>query len=83
MDNFYNTLTPEQHLSATKNEHNFDHPSCFDYSLLYTTLQKLKSGFKVSIPIYDFVTHSRLQDQSIEVYGANVIVFEGEFNSKV
>ncbi len=33
---------------------------------------------KVNVPVYDFVTHSRL-DRTTPVYGANVIIFEGIF----
>ena len=44
---------------AAKNEYNFDHPDAFDFELLKTTLQRLKEGRKVEVPIYNFVTHSR------------------------
>jgi uridine kinase len=48
----------------------------FDYDLLFTTLQNLKKGIKVDVPIYDFATHSRLA-KTTPIYGANVIIFEG------
>ncbi|KAJ3038308.1 Uridine-cytidine kinase-like 1 [Rhizophlyctis rosea] len=50
----------------------------FDYDLLFQTLQSLKKGNKVDVPIYDFVTHSRL-NKTKTVYGANVVIFEGIF----
>ncbi len=31
----------------------------FDHDLLLDTLQKLKEGKNVEVPIYDFKTHSR------------------------
>lgn len=31
----------------------------FDFQLLVETLEKLKEGKNVQIPIYDFTTHSR------------------------
>ena len=40
------------------------------------TLRKLKEGKQVSIPIYNFLTHSREKQQKA-IYGANVIIFEG------
>ena len=40
------------------------------------TLRKLKEGKQVSIPIYNFHTHSREKQQKA-IYGANVIIFEG------
>ncbi|KAG0757322.1 hypothetical protein G6F57_010581 [Rhizopus arrhizus] len=76
MDSFYNILTPEQSLLAKQNLYNFDHPNAVDYDLLYKTLKKLKEGKSVTVPIYNFVTHTREEKTTI-VYGANVILFEG------
>ena len=36
----------------------------------------MKEGKQVSIPIYNFHTHSREKQQKA-IYGANVIIFEG------
>ena len=44
---------------AAHNEYNFDHPDAFDFELLKTTLQRLKEGRMVEVPIYNFVTHRR------------------------
>jgi uridine kinase len=52
-------LSEKQHDLAAKNEYNFDHPDAFDFELMSTTLQRLKEGRKVEVPIYNFVTHSR------------------------
>ena len=77
-------LNEEQHHMAALNEYNFDHPDAFDFNLLIETLQKLKEGKKVEVPIYNFVTHSR-ENKTVPMYGANVIIFEGilAFHSKV
>jgi uridine kinase len=32
----------------------------------------------VNVPIYDFATHAR-QSNTISIYGANIIIFEGIF----
>jgi uridine kinase len=50
----------------------------FDYDLVVDTLQKLKMGKNVQVPIYDFKTHSRLE-KTRHVYGASVVIFEGIF----
>jgi uridine kinase len=76
MDSFYKVLTKEEHESAERNEYNFDHPNSFDFDLILKTLQQLKKGKKVNIPIYNFTTHSR-EYYSKTVYGANVVIFEG------
>ncbi|NP_001153854.1 uridine-cytidine kinase 1-like 1 isoform 1 [Acyrthosiphon pisum] len=76
MDSFYKVLTAEQHEKAAHNEYNFDHPEAFDFELLTSTLQRLKDGKKVEVPIYNFVTHAR-ETKTKTMYGANVIIFEG------
>ncbi|CAJ0960940.1 unnamed protein product [Ranitomeya imitator] len=59
-DSFYCILTPEQKSKALKGQFNFDHPDAFDNELILKTLQELMEGKTVQIPVYDFVTHSRL-----------------------
>uniref|UniRef100_A0A8C2KQZ9 Uridine-cytidine kinase n=1 Tax=Cyprinus carpio TaxID=7962 RepID=A0A8C2KQZ9_CYPCA len=76
MDSFYKVLSPEEQALAAHNDYNFDHPGAFDFELLVTTLQKLKQGKSVKIPVYDFTTHGRQKNWK-NVYGASVIIFEG------
>ncbi|CAH1970899.1 unnamed protein product [Acanthoscelides obtectus] len=76
MDSFYKVLNEKQHEMAGINEYNFDHPDAFDFDLLTSTLQRLKEGRKVEVPVYNFVTHSR-EARTKTMYGANVIIFEG------
>ncbi|XP_073165054.1 uridine-cytidine kinase-like 1 isoform X5 [Lepidochelys kempii] len=76
MDSFYKVLTKQQQEQAASNDFNFDHPDAFDFDLIISTLKKLKQGKSVTIPIYDFTTHSRKKEWKT-LYGANVIIFEG------
>ncbi|KAF2900083.1 hypothetical protein ILUMI_06098 [Ignelater luminosus] len=76
MDSFYKVLNEKQHELADNNEYNFDHPDAFDFDILLLTLQRLKEGRKVEVPIYNFVTHAR-ETRTKTMYGANVIIFEG------
>ncbi|KAI9329061.1 uridine cytidine kinase [Obelidium mucronatum] len=78
MDSFYKSLSKAEIDQAYANNYNFDHPNSFDFEILFQTLNNLKSGVKVDVPIYDFGTHSRLADTTT-IYGANIIVFEGIF----
>ncbi|CAI2167877.1 13122_t:CDS:10 [Funneliformis geosporum] len=78
MDSFYKVLNPKDKVDALNNNFNFDHPDAFDFDILFDTLKNMKEGKKVDVPIYDFVTHARLP-QTISLYGANVIIFEGIF----
>ena len=77
MDSFYKVLTAEEHELANRNEYNFDHPDAFDIELILRTLQQLKAGKKVNIPVYNFSTYSR-ENYSKTVYGASVVIFEGK-----
>ncbi|XP_075224538.1 uridine-cytidine kinase-like lethal (2) k01209 [Lycorma delicatula] len=76
MDSFYKVLSPKQSELASLNEYNFDHPDAFDFELIIETLQRLKEGKKVEVPVYNFYTHSR-ESRTKTMYGANVIIFEG------
>ncbi|XP_074643870.1 uridine-cytidine kinase-like 1 [Tubulanus polymorphus] len=76
MDSFYKVLTAEQHVLAQQNRYNFDHPDAFDFDLLKKTLQRLRNGKSVDVPVYNFTTHSREKHMK-RIYGANVVIFEG------
>lgn len=41
---------------------NFDHPDALDNDLLANHVRKLKAGEPIELPIYDFKTHTRLND---------------------
>ncbi|KAM4021288.1 uridine-cytidine kinase 1 isoform 2-T2 [Anomaloglossus baeobatrachus] len=75
-DRFYKVLTAEQKARALKGQYNFDHPDAFDNDLMYRTLTTILEGQSVDVPMYDFVTHSRLQETTT-VYPADVLLFEG------
>lgn len=55
-------LTQQQQEQAALHNYNFDHPDAFDFDLIVSTLQKLKQGKSVKVPVYDFTTHSRKKD---------------------
>ncbi len=62
----------------TKGESNFDHPDAFDWPLLKRHLTDFKNGKKVSVPVYDFNTSSRLKNTS-QVGPCKTILMEGIF----
>jgi uridine kinase len=55
---------------------NYDHPDALETSLLIQHLKQLLAGQAASIPIYDFVTHTR-KPESRNVPPCKVIVVEG------
>jgi uridine kinase len=78
MDSYYLHDQPEIHFTAKGNP-NFDHPKAFDWELLRTHLQELKNGNPIEVPVYDFVTSSRLKETKT-VKPTSVILFEGIFS---
>lgn len=75
-DSFYRPLTAAERENVA--EYNFDHPAAIDWDLLIQKLNNLKDPMAgpVEIPVYDFVSHSRVK-QTQSVYGADVILLEG------
>ncbi len=76
MDRFYRSLTPEEQHVAHQGNYNFDHPNAFDMDQLFKTVQEMRTGRVVDVPIYDFATHARLE-QTDRMYGVDVVIVEG------
>lgn len=73
-DSFYRGLTVEE--LACVSEYNFDHPDAFDTDGMLETLQALKGGQAVEIPIYDFKAHQR-SNKTRKMNAADVVIIEG------
>tara|TARA_R100001143_G_C3361345_1_gene136890 strand:+ start:72755 stop:73381 length:627 start_codon:yes stop_codon:yes gene_type:complete len=73
-DSYYRDLS---HLPLSERvKQNFDHPSSLETELLIRHLDALKSGYKIDIPVYDFVQHTRAPE-SISVAPKKVILIDG------
>lgn len=55
---------------------NFDHPDALDNELLIHHVRKLKNGEPIDLPIYDFKTHSRL-NETRPVDPKPIVIVEG------
>jgi uridine kinase len=55
---------------------NFDHPDAIDFALLSRHLEELRTGLFVTIPVYDFATHRRLETTQI-LHARPLILVEG------
>ncbi len=55
---------------------NYDHPDSLDNQLLVRHLHALRAGDPVDKPVYDFVTHSRLE-RTERIDPAPIIIVEG------
>lgn len=76
MDNYYEDLS---HLDFEERAAvNYDHPSAFEWDLLYDHLDALLSGRTIEMPQYDFSEHNR-EDETVTVEPTDVVVLEGIF----
>lgn len=55
----------------------FDDVASRDHGLMARHLAALKAGLQVEVPVYDFVTHRRLQGQATATGPAEVVIVEG------
>ncbi|MBL7135113.1 MAG: uridine kinase [Candidatus Marinimicrobia bacterium] len=59
-----------------RNHHNFDHPDAYDFEMLKKQMKELLEGKSVSVPIYDYKTHTR-KKEAHHISGHKIIVLEG------
>jgi uridine kinase len=74
-DSFYGDWGADPAFNAATFD--FDDVASRDHSLMASQLAALKAGEQVQVPVYDFVTHRRLADQSTAVGPAEVVIVEG------
>ena len=75
-DSYY---LPRPPTDLTINEEpNFDHPAAFDWELLRSHLEILKSGKQVETPVYDYKS-SRRTAKTLPVGPCKILVVEGIF----
>lgn len=73
-DSYYRDLS---HLPIEdRKKQNFDHPSSLETELMIRHLSALRSGYKVDIPVYDFVAHTRTEE-TIAASPKSIILIDG------
>ena len=55
---------------------NFDHPDAIDNDLLVNHVRKLKAGEPFELPLYDFKTHTRLNETKL-IEPTPIVIIEG------
>jgi len=55
---------------------NYDHPDALETSLLVEHLRRLKSGYPIEVPVYDFTKHARTSGTTT-VQPRRVVILEG------
>jgi uridine kinase len=74
-DNYYNANTNLPIEERVKI--NYDHPDAFDHDLLLEHVQMLLRGESVRMPVYNFSSHSRKDDETLFLEHQKVIILEG------
>ncbi len=73
-DNYYRGLGEHDDPSS----YNFDHPDALELDRMCADLDRLKTGCATSIPMYDFTSHKR-SDEQIMINPVEWVVVEGLF----
>ncbi|MFZ9035863.1 MAG: uridine kinase [Francisellaceae bacterium] len=61
-----------------KDKLNYDHPDAFEHMLLVEHIKNLVAGKDVSVPVYDYSTHSRSKKEVFPISAkTNVLILEG------
>lgn len=77
IDNYYRDLC---HLPyAERVKQNFDDPAIIESSLLAAHVAALARGETIERPIYDFSTHTRVQDRTEKMMAGAFVLVEGLF----
>ena len=69
-------LSQDSYYFSGNEETNYDVPEAIDFQLLIKHVKDLVEGKSIQCPIYDFATHSRLE-QTISVKSSKIIIVEG------
>ncbi|GAA3404557.1 uridine kinase [Paenibacillus hodogayensis] len=73
-DSYY---ADNRHLSIQERERvNYDHPDSVDGDLLLSHLRMLRSRQAIDMPIYDFSSHTRI-DETVNIQPKSVVILEG------
>lgn len=76
LDSYYRDLG---HLTVhQRNENNFDQPAALDAVRMQADLERLKSGYSIEVPVYDFATHAR-KPETTSFAARPVVILEGIF----
>ncbi|WP_106769232.1 uridine kinase [Paenibacillus faecalis] len=74
-DNYYRDNP--QLTFAEREKINYDHPFAIDNELLIEHLELLKSGQSAHAPVYDFTTHARSKEETVELTPNHIAIIEG------
>jgi len=78
MDNYFNSLSPEELEMVARGELDLESPARVDADLLHEQLSAMVRGEPVSLPRYDFVASRRVDSGKVLTRGKNeIVILEG------
>ncbi|XP_075736391.1 uridine-cytidine kinase isoform X6 [Rhipicephalus microplus] len=75
-DNFYKGLSPFERDRANRGLFNYDHPDVFDDELMASTLRDILQEKVVQLPVYDFITSTRMLSMKRSTLGRTAVTPE-------
>ena len=64
---------------SEREKNNFDDPKSIDFDLLLNQLAQVENNKSIKVPMYDYKTHTRKDDEFKLIEDVNVILLEGIF----
>lgn len=79
MDDYYNTVTPENTPKTPDGAYDLESPLCLDLPLMNRHFTMLTDGEEISVPKYNFATQTRDSEpsKSLKLGKDEVVIFEG------
>ena len=80
MDNYFMTVDAETSPRTQQGDYDFESPLCLDLELLNQHFAMLDRGEQVEVPRFDFVSHSRIDNESsqtLKLGTDELAIFEG------
>ena len=79
MDDYFNTVSPENTPRTPEGEYDLESPLCLDMDLLNKHFTQLSRGERIYVPKYEFSRRTRIQEtsKSIKLKDDEIVIFEG------
>lgn len=77
MDNYFKTLTPEEHELSDRGEFDYESPKRMDADLFKEHLLKISRAEPIDIPTFDFATQQSKKGMTLKINRGDIVILEG------
>lgn len=77
MDNYFKTLTPEEHELSDRGEFDYESPMRLDADLFKEHLLKISRCEPIDIPTFDFATQQSKKGMTLKINRGDIVILEG------